>query len=230
MKKLSGPYFYLLMALLIAMIVGVGFGPNFAARIIYPEYRPPLILYLHAGVCAAWVLLLCVQSALVRSVHLRVHMQLGQLGFVLGVVLPILGIATEIAMNRWHLSLGHTTSPVFVSISINDMLSFATAFGFAMWWRRKPEFHKRLLLVATCCLTTAAFARWPSYIVPTWWFYIFVDTLIVIGIIRDLLVVRSVHPVYSIGLPALIVGQVLAFYLCFQKPAFWVRFSNFLLG
>lgn len=230
MKKLIGPYFYLMMSLLIALIVAIGFVPNLAARMIYPEQRPPLVLYLHAGVCTAWIVVLCVQAGLVRSAHLRLHRQLGQLGFVLGIMLPILGIATEIAMNRWHQSLGHTTSPVFVSISLNDMLSFAIAFGLAMWWRPKPEYHKRLLLIATCCLTTAAFARWPSFIVPSWWFYVFVDALIVIAIIRDLVVIRSVHRVYAIGLPALIAGQSFAFYLCFQEPVFWVRFSHFLLG
>lgn len=230
MKKLIGPYFYLMMSLLIVLIVAIGFVPNLAARMIYPAQRPPLVLYFHAGVCAAWIVLLSVQAGLVRSSHLRMHRQLGLLGFALGVMLPILGIATEIAMNRWHQQLGHSTSPVLFSISLNDMLSFAIAFGLAMWWRSKPEYHKRLLLIATCCLTTAAFARWPSFIVPSWWFYVFVDALIVIAIIRDLVVIRSVHRVYAIGLPALIAGQSFAFYLCFQEPVFWLRFSHFLLG
>ncbi|MBC3875143.1 hypothetical protein [Undibacterium flavidum] len=229
MKKLLSTYFYLFMSLLIATIIGFAFGPNLAQTMVYPSLRPPLILYLHAAVSVAWVLLLCVQVSLVRGANLRLHRQLGQFGFALGISLPILGIATEIAMNQWHLSQGHSTNPVFFSISLNDMLSFSIAFGLAMWWRSRPEYHKRLLLIATCCLTSAAFARL-HFIVPSWWFYFFVDALIVLAMIRDHIVIHSVHRVYSIGLPSLVAGQILAFFLCFQKPEFWVNLSQFLLG
>ncbi|MFC0348251.1 hypothetical protein [Undibacterium danionis] len=152
MQKLFGAYFYLWMSLLIAMIVGVGFIPNLGERIIYPAHRLPLILYLYAAVAAGWVLLLCVQASLVRMANVRVHRQLGLFGCALGTTLPLIGIGTEITMNQSHHSLGRSTNPVFFSISLNDKLSFAIAFGLAMWWRRSAEYHKRLLLIATCCL------------------------------------------------------------------------------
>jgi hypothetical protein len=228
MKKLLSVYFYFFMSILIATIISFAFVPNLAERMVYPTHRPPLILYLHAAVSAAWVLLLCVQAGLVRGANLRLHRQLGQFGFALGISLPILTIVTEIAMNQWRVSQGHSPNPVFFSISLNDMLSFSIAFGLAMWWRSRPEYHKRLLLVATVCLTSAAFAR--LHFVSNWWFYFFVDALIVLAMIRDFIVIRSVHRVYAIGLPLLIAGQILAFYLCFEKPEFWVNLSQFLLG
>ena len=41
------------------------------------------------------------------------------------------------------------------------MTSFTVLFWLAIYWRKKPEFHRRLVLIATCALTSAGFGRWP---------------------------------------------------------------------
>ena len=41
------------------------------------------------------------------------------------------------------------------------MTAFTVPFALAVYWRRKLEFHRRLFLIATCALTSAAFARLP---------------------------------------------------------------------
>jgi len=51
-------------------------------------------------------------------------------------------------------------------VPIFDMFAFTVAFGLAVYWRESPEYHRRLVLIATCGLTVAAIARLPSWLVP----------------------------------------------------------------
>ncbi len=97
---------------------------------------------------------------------------------------------------------GLTFVALFFTVSVQDMISF----GLAFWWRTRPEFHRRLMFVATCALTSAAFARIPW--VPGRWFYTGVDCLILLGVVRDLMTMKRIHPVYLWGLPLMMLGQI----------------------
>jgi len=103
-------------------------------------------------------------------------------------------------------------------------------FGLSMYWRRKPEFHRRLILIATCSLTAAAFGRFPRILMPEHWFYTGVDLLIFLGIVRDLVVMKRVHPVYLYALPLLVVGQAATIHVFVKSWPTWVRFANILLN
>jgi hypothetical protein len=67
----------------------------------------------------------------------------------------------------------------------------------AIYWRDRPEFHRRLMLIATCELTAAAFVRFPQVFHSWPWFYAGVDLLVFLGVLRDLIVI----PPGSSGLP-----------------------------
>jgi hypothetical protein len=56
-------------------------------------------------------------------------------------------------------------------------------------------------------------------------FYACVDLLILMGVARDRLVDGRTHIVYKVALPILIVGQTLAAYLAYHKPAFWMKIA-----
>jgi len=47
-----------------------------------------------------------------------------------------------------------------------DMVVFTIAFALAVYWRKKSEFHRRLILIACCALTAAAFGRFPPNLLP----------------------------------------------------------------
>jgi hypothetical protein len=50
----------------------------------------------------------------------------------------------------------------FLIVPLWDMVVFTTAFALAVYFRKKPEYHKRLVLIATCALTAAAFGRFSA--------------------------------------------------------------------
>jgi hypothetical protein len=109
------------------------------------------------------------------------------------------------------------------------MLSFTSFFALALYWRRKPELHRRFIFIATSVLLAAAFGRFP-YLAAHTLFYIGVDAVIFLGVVRDLLVNRRVHNIYRIALPALIVVQATAVYLYLGAPAWWASLAHAIAG
>jgi hypothetical protein len=141
----------------------------------------------------------------------------------------VLGIATAIVMDRFNFSQLHKAdAKVFFSIQSWDMIAFTICFWLAVYWRKKPEYHRRLVLVATCALTAAGFGRFPW--LSHHWFYAGVDALILLGVARDLIVNRRIHVVYRYALPAFAVGQIVAVQLWLHHPAWWVRLTNAIMG
>jgi len=221
--------FYLAIALTIAAVVAVGFGPTANARLFHPPSPRPLILYVHAALFTAWVLLFFMQAALVRSRRVAWHRRLGVAGIVLGALVPVVGVATALTMTRLNRAEGETGGESFLIIPIFDMLAFAVTFGLAMHWRRRPEYHRRLLLIASCGLTVAAFARFPGWLMPDDAWYVGVDVLIGAGVARDWLVMRRVHPVYLYGLPLLVLGQGATMWIYHSGAPAWVATAQILL-
>jgi hypothetical protein len=225
LRRFLERYFYLSMALLVAAVVIFGFSHTIGANLLHPDTPPPWILHVHAMVFSGWVVLFIAQCALVRVSKPALHRRLGKFGAVLGGILPLLGVATALVMRHLR-DQQDGVNDMRLSLPFNDMLTFSIAFGLALYWRRRPEFHRRLMLIATCCLTGAAFARFPASMVPEHMFYICVDLLILLGILRDLIVNGRIHAVYRYGLPCMMAGQALAQYLMLAAPPLWLTITH----
>jgi hypothetical protein len=218
-------YFYLGMSLLVAAVVFFGFSRTIDGNLLHPDTPRPLILFIHAIVFSSWLALFIAQSTLIRVSKFPLHRRLGIFGAALGAVLPVLGLTTALVMQRWHAQHGDANE-AGLSLPFNDMVTFSITFGLAIRWRRRPDFHRRLMLLATCCLTGAAFARFPESMVPSYMFYVGVDLLILLGVLRDVLINRNVHAVYRYGLPCMAASQAIAVYLLIVAPPLWLTITH----
>jgi hypothetical protein len=227
--RILSRYFYLMMSLLIAGIVAYGFGNTIEANLLHPSFPRPPSLYAHAAVFAAWVLLLIAQSSLVLTRHVRWHRWLGWAGVVLGCLIPVLGVTAALQMTHVRAILGDSDDVAFLIVAFYDMAAFAIAFALAVYWRKQPEIHRRLMLIATCGLSVAAFSRFPPEVVPQNFGYIFVDSLILLGVLRDLVVIRRAHPVYLWALPIIISAQIVANLIYMTAPRAWMNVAYWLI-
>jgi hypothetical protein len=214
-------------ALMIAVVVGVGFVPTLGARLIHPPSPRPAVLYLHVALFVAWVLVFVVQTLLVHSRRIRWHRRLGVFGAMMGTSMPIIGIATALTMTR--LAANGVAGEAALAISFFDMFAFASAFGLAVWLRHRPDYHRRLMLMASCGLTVAAFARFPAWLMPDNAWYIAVDALILVAVLRDVIVERRIHPVFKVGLPLLMAGQATAMWIFLNRWPIWLSIARSLL-
>jgi hypothetical protein len=228
---LLNKYFYFFMSLLIAVVVVYGFSHTIDKNLIHPDLPRPFLLYLHASIFFGWLAFLILQSALIRTHNVRIHRTIGWFGVALGLTIIVLGVSTAITMARYKILHFHATDQAsFLVIPLFDMVCFTTTFALAIYWRRKPEFHRRLILMASCALTAAGFGRFPPQFGTYNWFYAGVDLLIVLGVARDFIVNKRIHPVYLYGLPAFIVGQSIVMYTSNHNPPLWQKIANAILS
>jgi hypothetical protein len=226
-----GRSFYFWMSVLIAAVVVYGFSFTVGQRLIHPPSPRPAVLYAHAALFTGWLVFLMLQSALVRVRKVKVQRTLGWFGLALGATLPLVGVATAIVMSRLRIrSDANSDAAQFLIIPLWDMLAFSVSFALAFYWRTKPEVHRRLILIASCALTAAAFGRFPFPAIRDVWFYAGVDSLILLGVVRDVMVTRKIHPVYLYGLPLLLLGQITIMYVSVKGLPGWMRIAHDILG
>jgi hypothetical protein len=224
-------YFYLFMALLIPVVVAYGFSFTIGPNLLYPAVPRPAVLYVHAAVFSGWLAFFLLQAALVRTRRVSWHRRTGIAGAALGAGVVLVGVATALTMGRFNTRVGlSATAASDLLVPLFDMLAFACSFAAAIVWRRRPDYHRRLVLVATCTLTAAAFGRFPDWLLPPGLFYAGVDILILLGVARDLLVDGKPHPVYLYALPALVAGQALVIFTVMNRLEPWTRVGRALLG
>src|ERR1700742_1141415 len=206
-------WFYFAMAALLTVIVWYGFSQTIEENLFHPSFPRPRVLYVHAAVFGGWMALFLVQTGLVAVARQRQwHRWLGWLGAVMGCVMPVLGVSSALGMTRLRYGFGDLDAVAFLILSFNDMAAFAALFLAAILLRdRQSEAHKRLLLMATCVIAVAALTRFPPWLPApehgVWPYYLYVDILIGMGAVRDLVVLRRPHWVYTRVFPAVVAMQ-----------------------
>jgi len=229
-RKFLANYFYFLMSLLVAATVVWGFHYTIRENLLHPAVPRPRLLWFHAAVFAAWVLFFIFQSALVRTHNVKWHRFFGWFGVGLGTLMPPLGVVTAIVMTRFDAYRLHLAGArEFLIVPLMDMLLFAAAFALAVAWRKKPEYHRRLIFVATCFLLDAAFGR-NDYLFDHNIFFFCVDAMILLGVARDLVVDRRIHRVYLAVLPLVVVIQLFEIHTWRSASAWWMAVAGRLVG
>jgi hypothetical protein len=223
-------YFYLCMSLLIAAVVVYGFSQTIDRRLIHARPQPPILLSVHAVLFSSWVAFYILQAMLVRIRKVGWHRTLGWAGAALGGSMVVVGPWVAIVMARFDtIQLHRPNRDAFLIVPLSDILAFALFLGLAILWRTNSERHRRLMLIASCVLTGAAFGRMPLMHAPLY-FYGGVDGLILLGALRDLAVSRRIHGVYLISIPVLVVAQTAVAQVFLHRAAFWIRISHALIG
>ena len=163
--------FYLGMTLVLAAIVFTGFMPTLFGRALFNVPTMPGHLYVHGIVLAAWFALLVTQASLVGR-QLAVHRQLGWAAVGFAILIPVAGMATQLAMPAHIRSSGADLAPFMELIETVFWLNLVASVQFAgfvtaaICLRKQPESHKRLMLLASIAIiqpAAARLSRWPIF-------------------------------------------------------------------
>jgi uncharacterized membrane protein YozB (DUF420 family) len=222
---------YIFAAILTPLIVLAGFARTYYLKPFFstPDL-PGRIVHLHGIVMTAWVALFVAQISLVAKRRVRTHQRLGMLGAGLAAMIVIVGVLTAL----YAAARGASPGPpalAFLIIPIGDMLIFSVLIGLALYYRRKPQVHKRLMLLAAINLLTPAIARIPlSFIInggPLAFFGL-TDLVLLVAVAFDTLKHRRLHPVFLWGSIGLILMQPLR--LLLAGTALWLNFAAALVA
>lgn len=151
--------FFLLMVALIWLGILMGFVPEIVGRFQTHRLPFPAVVYFHGVVFAGWLCLLTAQVLLIRSRRVDLHRELGIAGAALYGAMIVLGVTTSVVVDDRFFGRA-PGDPSFLSVQLADMVNFAMLGGVAIALRKRPDAHKRLLILATICVANVGFARW----------------------------------------------------------------------
>jgi|TARA_R110000751_G_scaffold99962_1_gene193543 uncharacterized membrane protein YozB (DUF420 family) len=205
---------------------------------------PPLILHIHAASMSLWLLLLCVQSILIKSKNYTLHKKLGIASMVLATCILISMFGVDIANIQGRLGLSNSNTQKFLINSSGLLLIHGVSYLFfplfyvwAILSRRKDsETHKRMMILATAVLMIPGLGRLIifSKVLPDFGLnpidarHLYMLVLITPAIIHDVYTRRLPHRSYLIGLGLLALWIVSAHFI--WGTTWWIEFVKKLIG
>jgi len=223
--------FHLLAALALAATVLVGFGRTFYLMHWFDVPVLSTLLFVHGVVFTGWLALHFTQARLIASHRVAAHKRLGVTTAVYGYGMFVLGVVTALVTARaGRPSNGFPAIP-FLSVSLITIVMFAGFLTAALLMRRRSDWHKRLMLLATMSLLAPATARisllfldhisplFPLLITASFVAWCWLDDWKKLG---------KVHKAYVVGGLLLMVSLPLRFAL--MKSDTWVAIATWLVS
>ena len=227
------PNFYFWMTAALAAVIFGGFGISYFAPMATGSLRPisPLV-HFHGIFYFAWMILLMVQSGLVNSGNVALHRTLGTIGISVATGLVI--FASVISIENTRASLELSADPFLFQLMYLNIVAISTftiLFIMAMRKTRQPEFHRRLVLLATVGFIGAGINRF--YVAafqvdfaPFWFIYLVSDLFILALIIHDWKTLQKLHPATISGGLIVVVIQLLQWPIAgtaaFESVTYWL--------
>lgn len=233
--------FYVRMAAAFILVAVIGFVPSYWL----PMWRGTLsitpIIHIHGVLFTAWTLLFWAQTSLASAGKLTRHRELGVVGGAVATAMCFVGIAVTVSSLKTGDAAGFgAAARAFSVVSVTAILLFAVLVAIALVNVRKPDVHKRLMLIATASLLQAAIGRWfalflrpaeaagPPLVAVTVLPGLVADLLLVAGMKHDRRMRGTVHPAYWIAGAAVVAVQVLRVPL--STTAAWTHVTDWLLA
>jgi hypothetical protein len=223
-------WFYISAGLFMILLCVVGFGPSVVDQSRRNAPHTPLVIA-HGIVTGAWLLLFLAQAALVATGRTAVHRRIGRVGLFLAILMIVLGYVMIIDGGRRGYDLsGDLTraftppgSPPLSAVEsaagilppLAGFINFGVLVATGLWYRHRPDTHKRLMLLALTPLAGEPIVhlvghlagRWPTlqgaavFLLPIQLLVLFASA------IYDKVSQGRIHPV-SLWVPILLIVEL----------------------
>jgi hypothetical protein len=168
-------YMFSTTAALFVAIVFAGFGRTYYLHGMVAAPLPSVIVHVHGLLMTLWVALFVVQVTLVSAKQIRAHQRLGYAAIGLAVMIGVVGIWTAIRAAKYGSSSVPPgfSEPTFSIVPLGDIVLFALFFAGAVYFRKDPATHKRLMLLTVLNFLPPAVGRLVSGSPVVWLLGIF---------------------------------------------------------
>jgi hypothetical protein len=154
------PVFYLAMAGIFAVIAFAGFTRSYLLPVVMNRFDGPALVHVHGILLFGWMVLLVWQSGLVRHRRIEAHRAWGMAGISLatGVVFTTIALIVR-GLDAAHAAGNYDRLRLPAIALLSQIALFAAFVAAAVASIRRPETHRRLMLLATANLLPPAVAR-----------------------------------------------------------------------
>jgi hypothetical protein len=226
-----GRWFYVVSAAIIALIIFAGFSRTFYLNQYFAKVDLPPVLVVHGIVFSSWVILLIVQVSLVEAGRTDIHRKLGVAGACLAAVMIVVGVMATIHAGRYGFRVKGLPPPViFMVVPIFDLIVFSSLVGTGIYYRKKPDVHKRLMLLSTLAILGPGIARLPLAIIARYGvlaIFGLADSVLIGCVLYDTIRNRRLHPAFLWG--GLWVVVSLPLRLAVAHTEAWQHFARWLI-
>ena len=154
-------YFYFHMALACMAVAFLGFAPTYWLPLAAGSFASTPVVHFHGLLFFTWTLYFAFQTWLAASGRAARHRSLGVIGVSLATAMTIFGFLAAVNAMKRSAAIGQTDAGIaFAIVPLSGILFFAVVFALAIANTRRPEIHKRLMLLAGISILDAAVARW----------------------------------------------------------------------
>ncbi len=212
---------YVSAGIAVCAVVVAGFWSSYFSKLLSVPSAPlTTLVHLHGALMSAWIALFIVQGSLVFVGRVDLHRRLGVVGFALLVLIVIVAVPTTIVATK--LGGNHMPGPPLPGLALVAalFLEFVALGSLGLFYRRRSDIHKRLMLLAACAAMEAGVSRLP---------WGFLDGALKIHLVNDLLPLavividtvrhRRLHPAFLWGFTSLATAQLLSAWIA--GTAWW---------
>lgn len=202
------------------------FARTYFLKFLYGTPALPPLLHIHAVVMSGWVVLLALQSALAAVRRVRWHRRVGVFGAAWAALLVVVGSITTVhALLREVRSHTAMAGPqvVITSLDLVQMALFGVFVIIAIWQRRRPDVHKRLMLLTIACMLPDALARLPVKFMTNELVLVGIYGFVIGSTAIDTVRHRRLHPALGWGGLALLTAFTVLLHLGTKR--WWIAFG-----
>jgi uncharacterized membrane protein YozB (DUF420 family) len=231
-KRRSERLFGTGLLLIASATIFAGFARTFYLNGVFARRPLSVMVHLHGIFFSAWFILIFIQIALIARHRVDLHRRLGYGGTVLAASIVVVGYLVAIHAARY----GSPTIPPglpgfkFLAVPFFDVLVFGILAGSGLYLRRKPDVHKRLMILATLSVVTPGLARIPLEFLR----HRDITTIFLMGAVLalayiawDTLLNKRLHPACLIGGLLLVLSIPARFAI--QNTHAWEVFATWLI-
>jgi hypothetical protein len=243
--RVATRWFFVWMAGACALVAFAGFAPTYWLQLPAGTFVGSPLLHLHGLLFSAWTLFFLLQTMFVARGRVHRHRAWGLLGVSLATAMVLVGFATadEVLAKRLAAGAGDKAR-AFHIVSTSMMTMFGGLVFAAIATVKRPQVHKRLMLLATIAVMPPAVARLffafnvgispglrpglgpPRTVESVMASNLAADMLILVGLIYDWRTRGRPHPVYLIGGVAIVGVQLLRDPI--STTPWWYAMADFL--
>lgn len=218
------PLFYALMSGALLLIVLLGFGRSLYLRPFMDLPPLPAAVVVHGSILTAWYVGAFLQSSLVSAGRRDLHRRLGWWIAGIGAAVIVIGTTVTLAFVGRRAALGTDIEArinFFSDIVWGDIaaiVAFIVFFGLALAWRKRPDVHKRLMILGSLALLEPALFRiwgWQVFagVDRNWAAIVVLLVAMVVLALHDVVTRRKVLAVTLLGGVLLVGSRMLALFV-----------------
>ena len=147
------------------IFVGVGFGFDLH-NYLHEQPPVPTIVHVHAVATTLWLLIATALVLLVETGKVGVHRRLGWLAAGYAAIVVVIAPWSELSWQALNLKTPGSLPPQFLSIAFSGVICMAVLLPWGILLRRNSAAHRRVLILATICISDAGFSRMVGLLLP----------------------------------------------------------------